>query len=346
MSRHIHRLIFGVQFALLGFICTIPVSTSLMSIFWIASLVLILATPFYRQQLTAIYASPFAKFSISMFIIALLSCFWGDAVVSAKLSMLGKYVRFLFFPLLIAGFTVKKFRYQALHFFIGAMFITAILSVLKWSGVLIWRSPDPGEVFYNHIMTALMMSYASYVTVWLGYKLKNKLHQGLYALLFLLFTFQIFFISPGRTGYVVYSLLIALFIFQTFPLKKALLTIFIGGALFGYVVYQSPVVKEGIHHLTSDIFFYKNHELDTSLGYRIQFHDFAKQLFSQHWLIGNGIAGFEHAFDTQNPVPTWPGHHLSEPHSQYWLILTEFGLLGFSVFCLFFNCPSKRNIPS
>ncbi len=324
-----------VPVALIGLTISIPTTISLTSIFWVLSLVLILLTPEHRDVLPKILKSPLAWFSIGLFIVAFLGCFWGEASWHAKFTMLSKYLKFLFFPLLIAGFTTKKIRPWVMHTFLGVMLLTSILSFFKWTGILIWRSADPGEVFYNHIMTGLMMSYAAYMALWLAYTATKQLYKCLYSFLFILFTLQIFFLSPGRTGYVIYLVIMSLFLLQIFPLRKALIAICIGGILFGAAVYQSPVVKEGIYNISHDLLGYKNHYLRTSLGYRIQFHNYSKELFYRHWLVGNGTAGFEHAFHTENPVPGWTTNYLSEPHSQYWLILSEFGLFGFSVFCLF-----------
>lgn len=249
--------------------------------------------------------------------------------------MLSKYIKFLFFPILIAGFITEKNRTQLMHAFLGAMLLTTLLSFLKWTHLLIWRSSDSGEIFYNHIMTGLMMNYAAYMAAWFVYVSKNRVHQALYSVLFILFTFQIFFISPGRTGYIIYFLAMTIFLLQIFPIKKALSIISISGVLFACIIYQSPAVKEGIYNLSHDLLGYKNHYLNTSLGYRIQFHDYAKELFYRHWFLGNGIAGFEHAFHLENPVPSWRVNYLSEPHSEYWLILSEFGLVGFSIFSCF-----------
>jgi hypothetical protein len=353
--------------ALIGLAISIPLSITLASIFWVTSLVLILLTPTYQNALSQIFKSPITWCSIGIFLIALISCLWGEASVSAKLSMLSKYLKFLFFPLLIAGFipipneisTVgaglvparrwastrlapTKIQTQVMHAFLGAMLLTTILSFLKWTHLIIWRSADPGEVFYNHIMTGLMMSYAAYMACWFAYVSKERSHQSCYVLLFVLFTFQIFFISPARTGYIIYFLVMTIFLLQIFPLKLALPIICISGVLFGLIIYQSPAVKEGIYNFSHDLLGYKNHYLNTSLGYRIQFHDYAKELFYRHCFLGNGIAGFEHAFHTENPVPSWRSNYLSEPHSEYWLILSEFGLVGFAIFSCFLIAVARE----
>jgi len=357
-----------LPWSLLGLMFSIPMSVSLSCIFWITVLIIILITPAYRHLLPVILKSPVAISSIAFFIFICVACLWSDALLSEKLIIVEKYSKFLFFPLLIAAFSQKNLRYQTLHAFLAIMTLTALLSLLKWTGIefIHWKNGDPDQVFYNHIMTSLMMAYAAYTSAWFFWRstlpevttcafegvatqdlgsVENKdvrsdksacryLGQSIYALLFILFTFQLFFISSGRTGYILYSLLVCLFLWQTLPLKKALIAISISGIFLGIICCQSPVVQQGIENIIHDKIAYQQHDLQTSLGYRLQFHAFSKKLFEEHYLIGNGTAGFWHAYQRDNPIPSWISKH-PEPHGQYWLFLSEFGLLGFFIFALF-----------
>ena len=69
--------------------------------------------------------------------------------------------------------------------------------------------------------------------------------------------------------------------------------------------------------------------------YRVQFHNYAKSLFATHPVIGIGTGGFKYSFSKDNPVPAW-GKELTDPHSQYWLTLSEQGIIGL-LFLLFLN---------
>lgn len=90
----------------------------------------------------------------------------------------------------------------------------------------------------------------------------------------------------------------------------------------------------GIHQVKAELDYYHAYK-DTSVGYRLQFHNFAKQLFKQHPLFGNGTAGFTYSFKLHKPVPSWD-RRLLEPHSQYWLIAVEFGVAGILLFGAFY----------
>ncbi len=78
-----------------------------------------------------------------------------------------------------------------------------------------------------------------------------------------------------------------------------------------------------------------NVDKNPSVGYRLQFHDFANDLFNRHPIKGNGTGSFTALFRMEKPVPSW-NRTLLEPHRQYWLVASEFGILGLiSLFFLF-----------
>ncbi len=50
---------------------------------------------------------------------------------------------------------------------------------------------------------------------------------------------------------------------------------------------------------------------------------------------GNGSASFQYLYHEENPIPA-RGRELLEPHSQYWLIAAEWGILGLAALTFFF----------
>ena len=114
---------------------------------------------------------------------------------------------------------------------------------------------------------------------------------------------------------------------QSFSWRQAFLGSVLGGVLVGITCYFSPVMMGAVQVAMNDCKLYAKNEKDTSLGYRVQFHDYAYSLFKRHPWCGNGTAAFMHLYHEENPIPT-RGEHLLEPHSQYWLVASEFGVVG------------------
>jgi O-antigen ligase len=123
---------------------------------------------------------------------------------------------------------------------------------------------------------------------------------------------------------------------QKLSLRQALAAMVLGCSLIVIVYEQSPVMQNAVHRGVSDYKLYKNNEKDTAIGWRFQFHDYAHKLFKQHPWFGNGTASFTHRYAEDKPVPSWD-RKLLEPHSQYWLIASEYGVAGCFALALFFG---------
>lgn len=242
-----------------------------------------------------------------------------------QLSMIGKYCRLIYLPIFAIGFITPRVRNLSLNSFLVAICITCILSILK-DADLIAGVEDPGEVFYNHIITGFMVAVAAYISGLFAFQHKGRL-RVIYLMMLVLTTYQVLFINTGRTGYVVYFLLIALLFLQKLSLKHAAIGVlmFSGAIVLAYT--QSITMQIRVHALVQDVQFFKENNPNTSLGFRIQFHNYAKSLFIEHPITGIGTAGFKYSFAQSNAIPVW-GKELTDPHSQYWMTLSEQGIIG------------------
>jgi len=313
----------------------IPLSSTAKSIFLVISLGLIVFSPVYYRDLLNVVTQPWCQAALLLFLVAVLACAWSPATVSEKLLEIGKYSKLLYLPVLAVGFRDPQARRFALHGFLLAMLITVLTSTVIYTGVYSFGSVEANAIFRNHIMTGYMMAFAAYLSGLLFLTQCGRARVP-YAVLVLLFSFHILFINNGRTGYVIFLLLLVLLLFQSFSWRQALLGILVSCSLITVAFYQSPIMQHAINRAVNDCKLYKKSEKDTSIGYRLQFHDYAYDLFKRHPWVGNGTTSFKHIFHEENPIPP-RGTHLLEPHSQYWLVASEFGLLGCFALAFFFS---------
>lgn len=311
----------------------LPLSPSLSSVFFAISAVLTLVLPSFYHSLKQVCQSTWCKLAFALFAFVLLSALWSDASSGDAVMIIKRYTKLLYLPLLTVGFRSSKARNLSIMGFLAAMLLTCILSILQALGILALHPNDFGEVFYNHIITGFMMAIASYFAgVWFFQS------QGWRALLLmvlvLLFSAQILYVNTGRTGYVVYGVLMGLLFFRYLSRKQMLIgaVVLVLGCILSY--YTSPAMQERLHAAVHDIQGYSKDDKNTAIGYRLQFHDYAKSLFLKHPIFGNGVGSFHHNFHKDNPVPSY-GDELIEPHSQYWLIAVEQGVIGLGIFGLF-----------
>lgn len=306
------------------FMFFIPIYPSLKSIFFACAVGTLLLTPQYNQHILYAFNTIWGRATLLLLVYVVIACYWSPESFPKQFMVVGKYSKLIYLPVIAVGFINSRTRTLSLNSYLAAMFLTCIISILKFTNIV--PSGDPGEVFYNHIITGFMMAFAAYIACLYAVQYKGWL-RTVYSLLVLLMSYQVLFINTGRTGYIVYFVLMALLIVQKFSLKKAVVGVLLFSGAVGIVYHESPTMHNRVHDLISDIHALKANNKNTSLGYRIQFHNYARSLWEKHPVIGIGTGGFKYSFYQDNPVPSW-GKELTDPHSQYWMTLSEQGVIG------------------
>jgi len=316
-----------VPFFLVITLFVIPISSTLKSIFIPLSLIGILSIPAFRNDIACILKEHWSKAAIAFFLVVLFACVWSPADPHLRLTMLGKYSKFLYLPIFVVCFTQPTVRQYGIYAFVLAMIITCVVSI---------SNAQVDMIFHNHIVTSFMMAFAAYIS---GIEAMRSagLKRVFFVFLVLLFSYQLLFINQGRSGYILYVVLMFLLMVMYLPSKYLFGAILFFSCSFVMIMNHSKILSTRIHALVEDIHLYKHGEKNTSLGTRIVFHKFAKSLFLTSPWIGHGSGGFAYAFqhrEHRELVKGWD--NLLDPHSQYWLVAADFGLLGLgALFYLF-----------
>lgn len=269
------------------------------------------------------------------FSVVIAGCFLGDADWKSKLMSINRYSKLLYLPLLALLFQDKWIRRASVHVFLLTMLVTLIVSILKIFHWVSINSPgDPGAVFQNHIVTGYFMAFSAYISALYSWQSKGKLRWG-YVTLTLLFSFHTLFINTGRTGYVSFAILAFVFLLQSVSLRKLPLYLCLLIPPLVFTVYQSTTFNHGVRIAIQDTQNFSTGNKNTSVGFRLQFSQYAKKLFYTSPVIGLGTASFSWQFAKDKPLPAW-GDALSDPHNQYWLTAVEYGALGLVVLLFFF----------
>jgi O-antigen ligase len=323
---------FGLVFALFA----LPISSTLRSIAVAFSVVMLLLDPACRAGIRDVLKQTWVRATVALFLCVLFACFWSPASLHEQWAVLEKYSKLLYLPLFVVGFREPKIRHAALHAFLLAMLITAVLLISKALGLIHYGGDDPGKMFHNHIMTGYMFALAVYISLVYAQKAHGILRAS-YGVLALLLSYTVIFVGTGRMAYLAYVVVMLVWFFQLVSWRKALML----GASFlvlfavGYAV--NPTMQFLVHQAEDDWVSYQHNEKNTSLGLRIQFHTYAFELFKRHPWVGNGTGSFSHEVKRETPIQGWRTVNIWEPHSQYWLIAAEFGVLGLGLLGLFFG---------
>jgi O-antigen ligase len=319
-----------------------PISSSAKSIFLAILVICTLLIPEKRQALFCLLSKKSCFFLLLLFFIALIASIWSDASIKEIGLVLEKWSKLLYLPFLILALNNKNTRKLSFNAFLVAMLITSLLSFyLFYTHDLGFGKMKADGVFRNHIMTGIMMSFATYLAAIFFTTSSTKYLKAFYLTIGIIFTYQVIFINESRTGYLMFLLLTSLFMFQHLTKRNAFIAILALTTVFATCCYVSQPLYNRIRLVYTNLHNY-NDDKNTPVGYRIQFHDYAKKLFYKHPLVGNGTGSFTYSFRIDNPVPAWTDDkshsgRLLEPHSQYWLIAAEFGMLGILTLMIFYG---------
>ncbi len=314
-------------------IAALPFGPSVSSIFFILALLSFFINPPQWETLLTQMKQPW-------FIALGVLCLWTLTSLSFSpefnhdsATNLKKVFRFLLIPLLMQSFMDKKHQDIAINGFIIGMLITVVLSIIKLSFHLNWyHDHDPGHLFYNHINTGFLCVFAAFCS--LEYFFRVRRYKYAYLLSFFLLSVEILLINPGRAAYILYVAFLMLLIWLKSNNKLRWVYLAITPLVFMILIKFSHVLQTRLQDFYNDIEALNQGIQSTSIGYRLQFYHFSYLLFQKHILIGNGPGSFCYYFKLLNPVPDWSGP--PNPHSQYWLILVEEGLIGLGLWLIFF----------
>lgn len=329
-------------------VLTLPLSNSLKSIFLTAASLLIVLEPDLRQHLLQIIKAPWLRACLVFFALIVLGLFWGEVDWKTKITYMNKYSKVLYLPVLAIAFLDSRTRGYAIHAFFLAMLITfflAILNTLTWTDFNL--AGTLGGVFQNRIDTGFFMAFAAYLAA-LEMMKGGGLWRLMYGIMTGLFTFYILFINTGRTGYLVFAALFLVFVCQQISFRKLFVYLPLLSLLLIVTALQSQVFKENVRFAYENVKQFRMGDKNTSLGFRLQFTEYAKTLFLKKPVLGYGTGGFTHQFSLDNPLPDW-GPKLGDPHNQYWTFAVDYGVLGLLVlfyffFCIYNACRSTREV--
>jgi O-antigen ligase len=313
-----------------------PLSASFQSISIVLTLLLVFCSSVLREELKSLCVTSWFMTAAGLSLLSVIATTWSLAPMTDIGVILGKYSKLLYLPCFVVAFKTPKMRSWAIHAFISAMVITCIISFLKKLGLCHYHGDDPAFVFRKHIMTGYMMAFAVYLCALSGVKAKNLKARFIYGVLALMMSYQVLFIGMGRSSYLTYFLLGGLFIIFTCSLRKCIWGFGLALGLILGIYTQSHIMQQRFHEAIYDWkAFHNQTNVNTPVGFRLQFHKFAQKQFVKHPWIGNGTSGLGEAFKIEQPIPAW-GTRLFEPHSQYWLVAADWGVVGLILFCSFF----------
>ncbi len=325
------------KIALCAALFLLPVTVTGMSIALALTLLFSAVAGQVRAKLHCALSNPVAIAALLYLGFAVISISYSQVSWSAVADGFHKYSKLLAIPLFIPLFTEQKWRERGINAFLLAMTITLLLSYGKlFDWVKMQEALGNGSVFKNHIETSFMVAFVAFIFACRAWN-ETGFKRYCYVILLLLSTYQVYFISGGRTGYIVFAALTVLFLWQRWRWRGLLVTL-LSVPLLVFVIYQhSTVFKQEIISAQQNIQQYKQNKITAnSFGLRLTFLTNSLLLIKDHPLRGNGLGSFYTRYNSRfAAMPDFPGG-LGDPHNEYLMTTVEMGLIGLALLLFMF----------
>lgn len=325
---------------LLGFV--IPISTLATHIVLTA---LVLSWFFggnLKEKTQYIFKHPVARITLLLFSIFLIGTTYSTAPAANIFELLDKMSKLLYLPFLLPLMTEEKWRKRVLFAFMAAIGLTLILSLFKvYGGFFPSTRYSTACIFKDHIYTNLMMAFASFVIGHLAFnQSKIELKVALLTIVACL-VFYIFFMSEGRSGYIIFAALWLLLGLQRYRLRGLWIGCLGLGLVLGLAYVGSARFEHRISLAATNLEEYvKDGYTNSSLGSRIEYIRKTWVLSKERLWLGWGTGSFKQVYQENaetNMLIT------QNPHNEYLNILIQIGLVGLCTFFGFFWIIFKKS---
>ena len=314
---------------LILFAFSFPLSTSAGSVTAILVALAWILSGDYKEKFREIGRNPVAIAVLCYIALNALGLLWTDDMYWG-MKTLKKQWKLLLFPVFLTLVRKEHINYY-LYAFIAAIFLSACKAYLVWLGFI---TLPPGSIFTtegtSHVIYNPMLALAIYILLQkLIFSRNSPLQTGV--LIFLVFFLSCnMFITVGRTGQIVFFILLIVLLFQTFYKKsktKLLLGLLLLPLLIAAIFQFSPTFRGRINLALTEIREMKS-QAYTSVGCRVWFLQNSCKLLEGHRLLGIGTGDFPNEYAKINQLYSPKMPVTNNPHNQYLLTATQFGLTG------------------
>lgn len=317
---------------------SLPWSTSLVGIFGAVFLVTVVPTLDFKAFLQSLKRS-ICALPIALFALALLGILWSDAPWGARTYALSPVTKLLVLPLLLYHFERSA---RGMWVFTAFLVSCTLLMVMSWLVVLYpglslkHDDVERGIFVKNYIDQSQEFALCA---VALAFPIVTLLRRGKIALAALLvaiassFFVNMAFVIVSRTALVTVPVMFAVFALK--HLRWRSIAVIVGaGAVFAAIAWQaSPQLRRTAESFVRDYQLYKERNIPTSIGLRLEFWQKSLQFFAEAPIIGHGTGSTRGLFEqvAKGNINTATGQVIGNPHNQTLNIAVQWGIAGVAV---------------
>lgn len=320
-------------FSLLLLAFSLSVSTSVISITACLIALLWLLGGDYLNRGREVVSNRVCLAVLANVLLMLLGLLWSEDK-GAGLDFIGKNWKFMLMPLFLTLVIPEKRKWYCFAFLAG-MVVTMATTYLAWFGLLQYGDVTPEHITRKvfHVVYNPLLAFAIYFLATAVARFRMPTIWRIFGILLAAVMIFNMFITDGRAGQLVFFVLVGVFLLQQF--KKNILVTAVAVAVLipiciGASYTLSPTFQSRVDMAIEEIRQFESNP-NTSIGMRLVFWQNSMELVKESPFIGVGTGDFEIEYAKVNAVNSPEIRATDNPHSQYFLVATRFGLAGLVV---------------
>lgn len=311
----------------------LPWSTSLMSIFvlcWLVTAAWMFDFNTFLQSLKR----PICALPIALFVLAAAGTLWSDVPWAARLYAVGPATKLLVLPVLLYHFERSaRGTWVFMAFLVSCTLLLAMSWIVAWHpGLALKPNAEYGVPVKNYIdqsqefaLCAVALAYPIIALL----RAKRILLAALLIGLSLGFVVNMMFVAVSRTTLVTMPVMLAVFALLHLRWRSTVIIFCTMALLAGLAWTLSPHLRWTAATFARDYRFYKELNLPTSIGLRLEFWQKSLRFISEAPILGHGTGSirvlFEEAAVDQVGAA---GQVVANPHNQTLNVAIQWGVVG------------------
>ncbi len=316
---------------------SLPWSTSLVAIFAVAALVTM--APFFdAKAFLQSLQRPVSILPVALFALALVGTLWSDAPWGARFYAVGPTAKLLMLPLLFYHFERSTRGMQVFTAFLASCVLLMAMSwVVAFYPGLSLKTFDPqrGIFVKNYIdqsqefaLCAVALAYPI-IMLLRAQRIRLALLLGAIALSFVV---NMAFVIVSRTAMVTMPIMLAVFALMHLKWRANVVIACAVMALAALAWVASPQLRWTTETFFRDYRLYKEQNIPTSIGLRLEYWQKSLRLFAEAPVIGHGTGSTRGLFEQAAAGRVGAaGDIVSNPHNQTLNIAVQWGVVGIVV---------------
>jgi O-antigen ligase len=317
-------------------VVSLPWSTSLVAIF--AAALLVSMAPFldvraFLRSLTR----PICVLPIAYFVLAAVGTLWSDALWSERLYAIGPTAKLLMLPVLFYHFERSARGLQVLVAFLVSC---ALLMVMSWivafdPGLALKSGAEYGVPVKNYIdqsqefaLCAVVLTYPIVALVRAKKILPAMLLTGVAVSLVV----NMIFVTVSRTALVTMPVMLAVFALLHLRWRNIVIVVCLTVVISGLAWATSPKLRGTAATFLRDYQLYRDRNLSTSIGLRLEFWQKSLRFISEAPVFGHGTGSIRALFEEASVDQFGAAAEVvANPHNQTLSVAIQWGALGVTV---------------